>query len=192
MDSKKLYSALYHVTTKSDQWKALQGIYHKDGELVASNDAAMVIVKCEYLEDLEGAVIKKDGSRWTQTTYPNYKMLIPRQEDLTDIPPYFLHDLIDACLRMPENDDPVVKPEGPARLLDIGGSLFDPELLFKVLNVFFAVEENPAQYIANYSDKRLVLISDNCTAVVVPAAAVEGVKCEIYTVADMLAFGDLL
>jgi hypothetical protein len=192
MDSKKLYSALFKLTTTSPQWKALQGIFHEDGNIVASNDASLVAVKFPFSSDLEGAVIKKDGGRWTETQYPSYKMLLPRKLDLIDTAQYLLEDIVIACKRMPKNEGPSENPEAPAFLLNVGGSLFDPALLLNVLNVFVILGEKPKLSIVDSIDNRLALISEICTGVVVPAKAKDGVKCEAYSISEMLDFGDLL
>lgn len=192
MDSKKLYSALYRVTTNSPQWKALQGIYHKEGELIASNDAALVVVKYAYPTHLEGSVITSVGSWWTETLYPNYKMLLPRKLELMATPQYPLEDIIEACKRLPKNEAPSEKPTGPVFLLNVGGTLFDPLLLLNILRIFTVLGEKPKLSIMDSTDNRLALISENCTAVVTPAKARTELKCEAYDIAEMLEYGDLL
>lgn len=56
-----IYKQLYKITSKDDLRYVLNGIYHKDGNLIASDCCVLATVKSQYDEKLEGMIIGRDG-----------------------------------------------------------------------------------------------------------------------------------
>ena len=66
-----------YVAPKPIYRSVMRGIYHKNGEIVASNEHILVVLKNqEYNKDLEGKSVCKDGTIIDEK-YPNYNSIKP-------------------------------------------------------------------------------------------------------------------
>lgn len=66
-----------YVSTDKDCRPAMSGVYHNNGEIVASDEHILVVLKNqEYNEDLEGKSVCKDGTIM-DGRYPNYNSVKP-------------------------------------------------------------------------------------------------------------------
>lgn len=71
----------YKFVSKDELRPVLTGVYHDNGFKVASDAFILVAIKDDYdVCELEGKVLKKDGTILTDVKYPNWRAVIP---DLT-------------------------------------------------------------------------------------------------------------
>lgn len=72
----------YYKFVSNDRLRAtMTGVYHDNGFKVASDAIILVAIKDDYnVSELEGKVLKKDGTILTDAKYPNWRAVIP---DLT-------------------------------------------------------------------------------------------------------------
>ena len=68
-----------YVATKHIYRSVMRGIYHNNGEIVASDEHILVVLKNqEYNKDLEGKSVCKDGTIIDER-YPNYNSIKPHK-----------------------------------------------------------------------------------------------------------------
>ena len=68
-----------YVAPKTIYRSVMRGIYHNNGEIVASDEHILVVLKNqEYNEDLEGKSVCKDGTIMDER-YPNYNSVKPQK-----------------------------------------------------------------------------------------------------------------
>lgn len=84
----------YSFASKDKLRPAMMGIYHKDGYRYSTDAHALIRVKAEYNETLEGKILFKDGTI-KELHVPNYNNVIPditkresMEIDLSDITKY--------------------------------------------------------------------------------------------------------
>ena len=69
-----IYKQLYKITSKDDLRSVLMGIHHKDGNLIALNGHVLAIVKSNYDEKLEDAIMDRNGVA-IEGKFPNVSKL---------------------------------------------------------------------------------------------------------------------
>ena len=71
--------SLWDYTLKNDGLRpSMNCVLHDSGYKVASDTHILVVLKEDYPEDMEGKLMKKDGTFETENTkYPNWRMVIP-------------------------------------------------------------------------------------------------------------------
>lgn len=71
----------FKYVSKEEVKQVLTGVYHDNGFKVATDSFILIAFKDEYdMGELEGKVLKKDGTILTDVKYPNWRIVIP---DLT-------------------------------------------------------------------------------------------------------------
>ena len=66
-----------YIAPKTNYRSVMRGIYHNNGEIVASNEHILIVLKNqEYNKDLEGKSVLKDGTIM-DGRYPNYNSIKP-------------------------------------------------------------------------------------------------------------------
>lgn len=61
-------------------------ILHDSGYKVASDTHILVVLKEDYPEDMEGKLMKKDGTIYKDSKFPNWRMVIPDPKEMGSIP----------------------------------------------------------------------------------------------------------
>lgn len=70
--------SLWDYVSKDDIRPSMCCVLHDSGYKVASDAHILVVLKDDYPEDMEGKLIKKDGTIETENTkFPNWRMVIP-------------------------------------------------------------------------------------------------------------------
>lgn len=76
---------LYDYVGKDKQYPILNGIYHKDGKVYATDARILCRCVCDYDSKYEGKVIGKDG-KVIEGCYPDADRVIPNTQRWTHIP----------------------------------------------------------------------------------------------------------
>ena len=76
---------IYNYVSKEELRPALNGVFHEEGNRVASDAHILVALKEGYDHDVEGKIIGPDGAKidpGANRTYPKWQSIIPKQEKL--------------------------------------------------------------------------------------------------------------
>ena len=122
---------LWDYTLKNDGLRpSMNCVLHDSGYKVASDAHILVVLKEDYLEDMEGKLMKKDGTIEDENVkFPNWRMVIPDPKKMVAVRLDF------AGIRQFEADFKAKKKldkrmEGYVR---VGGCLFKLEYLIKAV-----------------------------------------------------------
>lgn len=124
--------SLWDYVSKDDIRPSMCCVLHDSGYKVASNGHILVILKEDYPEDMEGKLMKKDGTIETENVkFPNWRMVIPDPKKIEMV----AVRLDFAGIRQFEADFKAKKKldkrmEGYVR---VGGCLFKLEYLIKAV-----------------------------------------------------------
>ena len=69
----------YVYKDKTNLRPVMEGAFHDDGNIVASDAHIMVVIKEQYPEELEGKTVLPDGS-FLNCSYPKWRRVIPEPE----------------------------------------------------------------------------------------------------------------
>lgn len=166
--------------------RVLKNVLFKDGEIVATDTYILVIVKCDYPEELEGVIAdSKMNPVTTDGKFPNnYKKLIDfHGADVDEVIrfTYSNSDIPLACRKIKD------LPSESMVLIQIGNATYSPERVLKVLEVFEARKEEYRVYVSRkVSAAVLVLRSDSVTALVMPVINVK--NANVFSVTQALEY----
>lgn len=170
---KKIKQVLYSkVCSKNDLVPASMGVYHEDGNFIATNGHLAVIVKGDYPAEYEGKAITKKEQIF-EGKYPNYKSIVPLEKDLSKIfdRTEELSNLFDVCKTLPEEIFVLSLCE---RINSFGCTeviVYNKESLITASKIFEILKETPKGYLhehevinsKNASSLNLILKSEKCT-----------------------------
>lgn len=167
--------SLWDYVSKDDIRPAMRCVLHDSGLKVASDSHILVVLKEDYPEDMEGKLMKKDGTIVTDVKFPNWRMCIPDPKKME-----MLAVRLDfAGIRAFEADFKAKKKldkrmEGYVK---VGGSLFKLEYLIKAVR--FMEHVGTDEFMLSADGKRVALaVSGDSKMVLMPACPRE--KFEDY------------
>ena len=168
--------------------RILKNVLFKDGEIVATDTYILVIVKCDYPEELEGVIVDSSVSPvTTDGKFPNnYKKLIDFHGSEVDEVIRFTYSNSDiplACRKIKNAPSELPIPV----LIQIGNATYAPDRVLKVLEVFEARKEEYRVYVSSKEAPVLVLRSDSVTALVMPVINTK--NATVFSVNRALEYG---
>ena len=139
---------------------AYTGVFHENGQRVATDTHQIVVIKSDYPTEYEGKIIDKEGKE-IEYRFPNYEAVLPQLNS----------KLIEISLNIDEIKNQFKQykifkkidknAENPYFMLKIGYTYFNIELLHEKALPFLGI--SPAKvYLFNVSDHpRLYIVNDN-------------------------------
>ena len=134
--NEKLYTALFAVCESENtiySKKPLTGVFHDNGNLVASDSAILAVVNTVFPESLNGKIYNLSGAE-IEYKYPSYRCLIPANTIKLDLE---IEDLKKIVRNVP------LKKEKFSNYLEIGKATIELTRIKKMLSIFRSIKEAP-------------------------------------------------
>lgn len=167
---------LWDYVSKDDIRPAMRCVLHDSGLKVASDSYILVVLKEDYPEDMEGKLMKKDGTIETDVKFPNWRMCIPDPKKMDVVA-----RLDFAGIRAFEADFKAKKKLDKRMngYVKVGGSLFRLEYLIKAVRFMEHIGTDELMLSAD-GRKAALAVSGDSKMVLMPACPRE--KFEDYEI----------
>ena len=163
----------YNYTANDKYRPVMNGVYHSEGFISASDTHILITYKCDYNPEFEGKILAKDGSVIIGT-YPNFKAVIPNGSDLT-----FVDISFPAILELEKeyNTDKKLKKGLIGRVM-ISGLCLDVTLMAKIAR--FALNFGITKFGSNDPLRAAKITDGTNTAIIMPCHITDNDLIKFY------------